>query len=483
MMRIRTNFILNTISQVLRIITPFITTPYVARVLGVDNVGIFSYSYSLQSYFCLLAVLGTATYGTREIARLRDNKKTVSVAFWEIELLRAVTTLLAFVGWIILIGCQSENIVVFEILTIYIVAALFDISWFYAGLELFPYIVSRNVVIRVLEVVAIFIFVKSTDDLPVYCLIMGGGTFVGNITLWVNLRKYVNKLRFSECNPFRHMKDVMVYFVPSVATTIYTVLDKTLIGTITQSTYENGIYEQTTKVIEIAKAITFTSLNAVLCARNSYLFINKEYDKIKINLQLSLSIMLALGFGFTFGIAAISDRFVPIFFGVGYDGVILLLKLLSPIIVIIAISNALGDQYYNPAGLRIKSAKYLIVGAICNLILNLALIPYLKSAGAVIASIIAEIIISALYLINCDGYLHLRQILSLSYKKIIAGVFMYGIIVLSCRMVPDTIIGLLILILMGGLGYILMLALFKDNVYVFAVDQLLQRKQKIKKDA
>ena len=100
MKRIRTNYILNTLSQVLRIITPFITTPYISRVLGVDNVGIFSYSYSLQSYFCLFSVLGTVAYGSREIARNRDDRAKVSRAFWEIESLRVVTSLIAVTGWI-----------------------------------------------------------------------------------------------------------------------------------------------------------------------------------------------------------------------------------------------------------------------------------------------------------------------------------------------------------------------------------------------
>lgn len=477
-MRIRTNFILNTLSQILRIITPFITTPYVAQVLGVDNIGLFSYAYSFQSYFCLFAVLGTASYGIREIARNKDDRSLTSIAFWEIIFLRFVTTFGALIGWLLFVYYQSDNIVIFEILAIYVFASLFDISWLYTGLELFSFVVARNIVIRISEVATIFIFVKSSDDLSIYCAIICLGTLLGNITLWFNIGKFVDRIHLRELRPWRHLKDVMIYFIPSIATTIYTVLDKTLIGVITKSTYENGIYEQATKVIEIAKAITFMSLNAVLSPRSSYLFANKKYDTIKDNLILSLDIMLTLGFGFSFGIAAISDRFVPIFFGEGYDGAVLLLQLLSPIIVIITISNALGDQYYNPAGLRLKSAMYLIVGAICNLLLNLLLIPYLKSAGAVIASVMAELIITVLYLINCDGYLHFKQILTLSYKKVLGGIFMYGIIVLFYRVIPNSIIGLVVLILMGGLGYFLMLALFRDSVFVYAVDQIYRKWRK-----
>lgn len=475
MSRISTNYVLNTLSQILRIITPFITTPYVSRVLGVDNIGVFSYSYSLQSYFCLFAVLGTAAYGSREIARKRDSRNEISKAFWEIQILRVLTSAVALAGWAILVAHQPENRIVFLILTIYIIASLFDISWLYTGLELFPFIVARTITIRLLEVASIFLFVKTASDLPLYCAIMGGGTLIGNLTLWFHLRRCVDSVPLKGLQPFTHLNGTLVFFLPAIATTLYTVLDKTLIGMITQSTYENGIYEQATKVIEIAKAIAFMSLNAVLSPRSSYLFAGKEYEKIKSNLRLSLHIMLLLGFGLAFGIGAVADRFVPIFFGRGYEGTCLLLKLLSPIIVIITVSNALGSQYYNPAGLRLKSSMYLIVGAICNIILNLGLIPHYKSAGAIIASVAAELIITVLYVRNCDGYLQLSQIVDIAWKKMLAGVVMLVAIMLLYNVIPDTIPGLIALVISGGGVYLTGLVVLRDEAIMYGRKEIMRR--------
>ncbi|MBO4626717.1 MAG: polysaccharide biosynthesis protein [Lachnospiraceae bacterium] len=472
--RLRTNFILNTIAQVLRIITPFVTTPYISRVLGVDNVGIFSYSYSIQSYFCLFAVLGTAAYGTREIARKRDNRAQVSTAFWEIEALRAVTAMIALAGWMVVVGV-SDNRIIFIILSTYLIASMLDISWLYMGLEMFPFIVARTILVRLLEVVSVFVFVKGEADLPIYCAIMGGGTLIGNVTLWISLHKCVDRVKLRNIHPWRHLKDTLVYFLPSVATTIYTVLDKTLIGVITSSDYENGIYEQATKVVEIAKAIAFVSLNSVMSPRCSYLYRTGQFDKIKANLKLSTDIMLAIGFGFVFGIAVVSDRFVPTFFGAGYDGVILLLKLLTPIIIIITISGALGDQYYNPAGLRAKTSRYLIVGAGVNLVLNLLLIPAFRSAGAVIASVIAETVITALYLINCDGYLKLRTILKLSAKKLIAGAVMVVAVLATDGLFAANVLGLFIVVAIGGSVYLAALLLLRDSAMMYAVNELTKR--------
>ena len=478
MNRIRTNFVLNLISQVLRIITPFITTPYVARVLGVDNVGIFSYSLSYQTYFCMLAALGTAAYGSREIARARDDREQLSSTFWEIQLLRVFTFLVSLGGWIALICTRDQNQIVFAILTAYVVATLFDISWLYTGLEMFSYIVTRTIVMRVIEVVAIFTLVKDSNDLPLYCGIMGGGMLLGNVALWMSLRKYVDPIKLHGIRPFRHLKGTLIFFLPSIATTIYTVLDKTLIHVITASSYENGIYEQATKVIDIAKAVTITSLSTVLSPRSTYLYKNHDYELIKSNLRLSVDIMMAIGFGFVFGIFSVADRFVPVFFGSGYDGVILLLKLLAPIIVVITVSAALGDQYYNPAGLRLKSAMFLLVGAGCNVVLNLILIPIFKSSGAVVASVCAETIITALYLINCDGYLRFRQIAVIAYKKIIAGAVMFGAIYLAKPFIPETVAGLLILVFGGGTMYVLALLALRDSAMIRVSRELIARFKK-----
>lgn len=478
MNKIKTNAILNTLAQVLRIITPFITTPYISRVLGVDNVGFFSYSYSLQSYFCLVAVLGTASYGTREIARIRDNRKELSHTFWEIEILRVYTTIAALLGWIVLVVHQTEGTVVYILLSMYIVASIFDLTWLYTGLEMFPRLVARTVVIRILEVVSIFVFVKTDKDLPAYCAIMGLGTLIGNITLWLNLGKVTDSVSLKSLRPFSHLKGTLVFFLPTIATTIYTVLDKTLIGAITKSKYENGIYEQATKVIEIAKAITFTSLNAVLSPRSSYLFVNKKYDEMKSNLKISMDIMLTLGFGFVFGIAGVANWFVPCFFGEGYDGVILLLRLLSPIIVVITISNALGTQYYNPAGLRLKSSIYLLIGAGTNLVLNLLFIPFFKSAGAIVASVLAETVITVLYLVNCDGYLSMKTIIRMAWKKFIAGMVMLGMIILGEKILKYSTLGMIVIIVCSGSMYMLSLMLLKDEPLVMLFNEI---KKKLKK--
>lgn len=467
--KIKRNYILNTIFQVLRLLTPLVVTPYISRVLGVDGVGIFSYTYSVQYYFAIFAVLGTTAYGAREIARHRDDPEKMSHLFWEIWLLAVATSLVSMVCWGILILCSGEYQLYYIILTLYLLAAMVDVSWFFTGLEKFPIIVVRNIALRLTEVALVFLLVKKPEHLYVYCLIMAGGTFLGNLSLWGGIRKNLTKVRWRELRPVRHLKGTLIFFLPTIATSIYTVLDKTLIGLITQNTAENGAYEQATKIIDVAKAVAFVSLNTVLGPRSAYLYAQGKFDEVKRNLRSSVNFMLMLGVGMAFGIAGVADVFVPWFFGEGFEGVVVLLKCMAPIIVVITISNALGYQYYDPAGLRLKSAKYLVVGAVCNLILNCLLIPHFASAGAVVGSVVSEILISALYLKNCDGYLTLKDLVRMGWKKLIAGCLMLLFLLWRGGACEPVALDVVLLVAQGVIVYFVVLLILRDSVLLTAL--------------
>ncbi len=472
--KMKRNYILNTMFQVLRLLTPLVVTPHISRVLGVDGVGVFSYTYSIQYYFSIFAILGTTAYGAREIARNRDNKEETSRLFWEIALQAVCTSLVSLTAWGIFIAVSGEYTLYYSILTLYIVAAMLDISWFFTGLERFPEIVGKNIAVRLLETASIFIFVRKPSDLYLYFIIMACGTFFGNVSLWASLPKYLVKVKASSLNVFRHLKGTLVFFLPTIATSIYTVLDKTLIGAITKDTAQNGAYEQATKIIEIAKAVSFVSLNTVMGPRSAYLYAQNKFDEVKSALKGSMNFMLFLSIGVAFGISGVSGIFVPWFFGEGFGLVVVLLKCLSPIIVVISISNALGYQYYDPSGKRLKSAKYLVVGAVCNLILNCLLIPHLRSVGAVIGSVISEMVISTLYLKNCEGYLKLSDLAKMAWKKVIAGgAMLILLLALSSKLQPIWW-QVVLAILAGGSLYILILLLLRDSVIFSAAEKIVE---------
>lgn len=458
------NFAYSMMFQIFTMITPFITAPYVSRVLGPNGIGIQSYTGSIQSYFLLFAALGTASYGNREISQARDNKEAYSKKFYEIELITVLTCIACLIAWCGVILFDRRNQIYYIAMIPYIFGTMFDISWFYNGLENFKTTVTCNMLFKVIGIVAIFVLVKDENDLVLYILIMALTTMLANLSMWIYLPRYVCKISFKSLRLREHFKQTLMYFIPTIATSIYTVLDKTLIGVITQNDAQNGYYEQATKIINMAKSVSFNAVNAVVGVRISYLFVGNKVDEIKDRINKSMDFILFMTIGCGFGIAGVAKTFVPLFFGTGYDQVINLLYIFAPIITIIGISNCLGTQYYTPSGRRNESTKYLLCGSVINLILNLCFIKRFGAYGAAFASVLAEGCISFLYVRNCNGFMRFMEILSLMYKKLIAGFIMFCLILgLDRYLHVEKLLLLICQVILGIFTYFIVLMIEKDD--------------------
>ncbi|MBQ0165618.1 MAG: flippase [Treponema sp.] len=474
------NFILSTLYEILCVIAPFITAPYAARVLGPANTGIYSYTHSYVMYFTLIASLGTAQYGKREISRTRDDRKLCSKLFWEIELLSIVTSCVALLGWGIFVFFATQYKLYFIILTLFILAKMFDITWFFTGQEQFKYTVTRNTIVKITGIVCLYTFVKTPEDLWIYFLFHAGVDFLGSLSMWISLPRFLVPVDRKTLTIRPHFKETLVYFIPTVATSIYTILDKTLIGLITHEETENGFYEQATKIIHVVRAFAFSAVNSVLGARTSYLFEQKKTDEIKDKIHNSIDFILFMSIGCCLGLVGIASNFVPLFYGPGYEPVILIMQLLSPILIITGISTNLNDLYFTPGGYKKKSAIYVITGAITNLICNLLFIPRLNALGAVIGTLIAESVIMLLYLFNCNRFLTVRHILQAAWKKIIAGLVMLLFLCVVKRQIHNALLLLLVQIGGGASLYICVLLLLKDKLPYTLISKIMLKLKKKK---
>lgn len=476
---IKKNYIYNTLYQILTMITPLITAPYISRVLGSGGVGIYSFTNSVASYFTLFAGLGTWAYGQREIAMHRDSKKESSRLFWEIELLSIATTGVTLAVWIVLILVSGRYSAYYAVLTASIVAVAFDISWYFGGFEKFKYIVIRNTIVKLLGIVLLFLFVRDKDDTLLYVAIMAFTGLLGNISMWTYLPKMLYHVDRKSIHPFRvHLKQTFVYFIPTIATSVYTVLDKTMIGLITKSDSENGYYEQATKIIRMIESGLF-SLNTVMRARQSYLFGEGKLDEIREKIGKSFDFLFALAIPSMFGLISIASNFVPWFFGIGYEPVVLLMCLMSPLPLIISISNILDFQYLTPSGQKGKSTKGVVAGAIVNVCFNAILIPKYGAAGATVGSIAAELTISCIFVHMSKGFISWRQIFRISWKKVIASVVFAIAIMQIGKGYSGLVLITVIQILLGIAIYAVILLAMKDSFAEAALSYI--KKGKIKK--
>lgn len=477
---IKKNFAYKLVYEILVIIIPFITAPYISRVLGADGVGTYSYVQANMYYFTMFAALGTGSYGMREISRRRADRSDYSKTFWEIELVTVFTTIICLIAWLVFVFLSNEYRLFYIALIPTLIACIFDISWLYTGLEKINYTVIINMLCKIIGTICIFVFIKTKNDLYKYILLNSTISLLGNISMWVFLPRLLLKTNIDVKNIKTHFKETLVYFIPTIAASIYTVLDKTLIGVITNDSYQNGYYEQATKIVNMAKTVSFVALNSVMGARLSYLFVGDHLDEIKQRTCKSLNIIMFLAIGCSFGISAVAKTFVPLYFGEGYEPTITLLYILSPIIVIIGISNCIGTHYYSPAGKVKLGAVYMIIGSIANLICNLLLIPSLGANGAAIGSIIAETIITILFVKYDDGIVSWKDIFLAMYKKIIAGIIMMGVVVYCSKLIMiSSIVKLFIEIAIGVIVYLLCLLLMKDELVIEYKEKLFTRIKKI----
>ena len=286
------NYIYNLTYQILILILPLITTPYISRVLGAENIGIFSYTVSIVTYFILFGSLGVAMYGQREIAYLQSNKEKYSKTFWEILILRLVTMLISMIIFYCCFAINGEYKIYYTILLLEMIANCLDISWFFQGLEEFKKTVTRNIIVKIVSIICIFAFVKTTNDLKNYFWIYVLSILIGNISLWLYLPKYIKKVNIKDINVIKHIRPTVGLFIPQIAAQIYTVLDKVMIGTIIENKTEVGYYEQSQKIVKILLTI-ITSLGTVMLPRIANTFSKGNNEKIKEILKASIKYLIS----------------------------------------------------------------------------------------------------------------------------------------------------------------------------------------------
>lgn len=475
---LKLNFVLNTFLQILNMIAPLLTAPYVSRVLGVEQIGVFSYTYSINYYFVMIAGLGTATYGVIEIAKHRDSVEARSQAFWGIELITIIASISCIVIWVGLSLLYKTYTDILLIMTLYLVAVILDVSWFFLGMERVQYSVLANAMFKIIGIVLTFAFVKKASDIGKYVCILSGTMMLGNASMWFFLPKFITKTKITVTDVWRHACGTMLYFIPTIASSVYMVLDKTLIGAITHSSSQNAYYEQATKIINLVKTITFTSLNTLLGSRMAYLFANNQTLEINSTRDFALEYVLTIGIGAAFGIGGISRIFVPIFFGEEFKLASDFLILMSPLIPIMGVSNLIGNLYYNPSGNRKKSTILLVICCLVNIILNMVLIPRYYGQGAIVASIIAESLITAMYIYYSRQFVTFSILVRLTWKKIIAGIIMLLYLIVVNHLINGTAVALAIQCGGGIVVYIAVLAALQDSSLRMIMENLCKTRKR-----
>lgn len=394
---LKKNIIYSVTYEILQYFLPLITTPYLARVIGVDGIGIYSFHHSIAYYFFLIAKLGLNNYGNRSIAEISNNSEKISKTFCSIYSLQFITSLLLSLAYLFYcIFFESQNVYSW-ILFIYVISSLFDINWLFFGLELFNITVTRNIIIKIVSVLFIFIFVNEKDDLIIYTLILAISPFISNIVLWRYLKKYVHFYKPSFSDVFLHLKPNLILFIPIIAISVYKMMDKTMLGIITNYKYV-GYYENSEKILNIPSSL-ITAIGTVMLPRITNIIANNDKNKEFHYFNRILFFTAAFSSIMCFGIMACSTEFVKWYFGDGYEYCAYILLAIMPSSLFLALANVIRTQIIIPHKMDNIYIYSVCSGALINFILNILLICKYNAIGAAIATVFAELIVLIIQLI------------------------------------------------------------------------------------
>lgn len=477
MNKVAKNYFYNLLYQILVLIVPLVTTPYVSRVLGARGVGTFSYTNSIVQYFILFGCVGLNLYGQREVAYVQHEQTKRNRVFWELVILRIITVSISLLVYLCSLASHGTYAFIFLIMSLDVLASMVDISWFFQGIEDFKKIVVRNFVVKITGVLLIFLFVKSSNDLYLYVICQSVTLLLGNFSMWAYVPKLVGKVEIKNLDIKKHVKPTLVLFLPQIATSVYTVLDKTMIGLLTGIEEEVAYYEQGQKIVKIALTLV-TSLGTVMLPRIANLFKQNQLEQVRKYLLKSFRFVFFLSFPMMFGLMSISYNLVPWFFGTGYDKVVPNMMVIAPILVIIALSNIMGTQYLLPIGRQREYTLSVVSGCVVNFSMNLLLIPRFSSIGAAIATVIAESSVTGVQIYCIRKEFNFGQIVRKNIHYIISAFIMFAVTYSLARYLSPSIINTFLCVIVGVGVYLGILVILKDQILFEAREKI---KSKIEK--
>lgn len=439
---IKKNFIYNTVLRVLNIIFPLITFPYIARILSADGIGKVDFSLSVMQYFVLISQIGIPLYAIRECAKHRDDKDKLTKTVQEILIINLVMIVVSYsLFFITLISIDKFNDynTLLLIMSINIIATNIGVEWYYEAIEEYRYIAIRSFFVKLVSLVLVFTLIRQENDYFIYGCITVFSISLGYVYNFVNFIRQIRLFkRYSNYDFKRHIKPIILLFGMNISVSVYLNLDKVLLGFLA-SNRSVGLYVAANRIIKVVLALV-TSLGVVLLPRMSYYIENKKEPEVKRLIRKAIDFILMISLPAAVGIIFMAREIILLFAGNDYADAISTIRILSPILIAIAISNLIGIQVLMSYGKEKITLFSTVIGAVVNFILNIVLIPVLQHNGAAIAALTAEIVVVLTQVLLAYSYIKGN----VNYKNI-AHYLVGGLLIcLSCYLIRYFNMGMLI---------------------------------------
>ncbi len=464
MLSVKRNAVLNVFRTLMSLIFPLITFPYVSRVLGPEGTGKVHYAQSIVSYFSMIALLGINTYGLREAAKIRDDKKSLSKFYHEMMVITLFSTLIAYILFFVAIFVFRNLYEYRQLLLVTSATIIFTtlgVEWLYGAVEDYGYITLRSVFFQIVGLVLLFVFVKDKNDFLPYAAISVVTNVGSNLLNFLHCRKYVFITKKYALEIKKHLKPILILFGTTAAISVYTVLDSTMLG-ILCGDVQVGLYNAATKInkivvgliVAVGVVVTPRMSNVVETDRNAgNRLLLKTY-----NLYLFLTIPCAIGLCF------LARSIIQLFCGNEFYPAVKTMQIMTPIIIFIPFGQFFTNLIFTPLRKDRYSLVPVLIGAGINFIMNLILIPKLYAFGAGIATVVAEF---SVWIIKLFLSKKLTEVFSSFFKNlyqyIISALLMILVLFLISLVQFSATWNLLVSVIAGVAVYVISLVLLKNE--------------------
>lgn len=476
MANLKRNIIYSGILTTANYIFPLVTYPYVSRVLGVDKIGICNFVDSIINYFILFSMLGISIIGIREIAKNKNTKEGLNRTFNSLFFLNTISTTIMLILLIIAINMVPKLYENKELMYIGALKLVFNyllIEWLYKGLEDFKFITNRTVIIKCLYVISVFLFVHDANDYKLYYLLLSLMIILNAI---VNILYSRNIVKYSLSNicikPF--IKPFIILGIYMLLTSMYTSFNVAYLGFVAGE-IEVGFYTTATKLYSIILSV-FTAFTGVMLPRMSALIAEHKIDEFKSLLDKSVNLLFGFSIPLVMFTIIFAKPIILLLSGKGYDGAIIPMQIVMPLILIIGYEQILVIHTLMP--LKYDKAILInsIVGACIGILLNILLVSNYKSIGSALVWFVSElsILLTAQYFVW--KIIKIKFPLKYLFKNIIDNIPLFAFMLLIYQInkssIPNMLIGCTIMLIYS---IILQYFILKNSIFINLTNKITKK--------
>ncbi|ALV21534.1 oligosaccharide flippase family protein [Carnobacterium antarcticum] len=409
--KLKNNIIYSGLYQVLIMIVPVITTPYITRIFSISQMGQYGLAASISGFFVIVANFGLSVYGSREIAKTKNIEERTKL-FSELWIMQFICSIVSFITYIIIFVFFIElgNKKLFYIHSFLILVNILDISWFYIGIEEIKKTILRNFFMKFFTTFCIFIFINKNTELVLYSFINIFGIFLGNISLLFPLKNFINIKYLGLKIKKESFKESFKLLLPTLLKSSYSSIDRSLLRSLSGVSSSVGIYDQGIKIINLVFSVINSSLNALMPRMSSHVS-RKEFKEIDFYIEKAIKVCNVFSIVIITGIFSVSDYFVLFFYGNGYESVSTVIKITSISFIVMPMSIFFANGLLIPLKKDNHYSFSIIFMIIIGIFFNILLDSSFSFIGASIAYVASEVIGFIYRLYSIRRYVSITKII------------------------------------------------------------------------